>query len=106
MLSALRSQLASHGQEHLAAFWDRLDAAARDRLVAQLGAIDWEEFAGLRKTHQSPADSQGSSASPWQELAARAKPPHAIPLGSEPVGFTRKEAKLAGEEACGQARSA
>ena len=40
--------LAEAGQAHVLAFWDKLDGAARDRLLAQVSAIDWPAVARLR----------------------------------------------------------
>ena len=36
----LREHYESHGQGHVFRFWDRLDAAGRERLKAQAAAID------------------------------------------------------------------
>ena len=40
--------LAAAGQSHVLAFWDRLDEAARARLLDQIAAIDWTAVAELR----------------------------------------------------------
>ncbi|MBQ6103543.1 MAG: hypothetical protein IJL06_07710, partial [Kiritimatiellae bacterium] len=40
--------LADAGQSHVLAFWDRLDASARARLLDQVASIDWDAVARLR----------------------------------------------------------
>ena len=47
-LDEARLLLADAGQSHVLAFWDRLDEAARARLLAQAAAIDWPAVARLR----------------------------------------------------------
>ena len=37
--------LSDAGQPHVLAFWDRLDEAARARLLAQVASIDWSAVA-------------------------------------------------------------
>lgn len=41
------TKLRAHGQEHVVAWWDELDAAQRLRLVEQLRTIDFEELKAL-----------------------------------------------------------
>jgi UDP-N-acetylglucosamine/UDP-N-acetylgalactosamine diphosphorylase len=43
----LRQRLRQHGQEHVLAGWDRLDADQRTALIRQLEAIDFDELRGL-----------------------------------------------------------
>ncbi len=45
----LRQRLRDHGQEHVLAWWDRLDVPQREGLVRQLDALDLGE---LRRLHQ------------------------------------------------------
>lgn len=47
----IRERLRRHGQEHLLAFYDRLDEHGRGKLLAELAAVDWESLAGLIGTH-------------------------------------------------------
>ena len=47
-LEEARKILADAGQSHVLAFWDRLDAAARESLLAQIGRIDFAAVAKLR----------------------------------------------------------
>ena len=44
----LRDRFARSGQAHVFRFWDRLDEAARDRLVGQAARIDLERLARIR----------------------------------------------------------
>jgi UDP-N-acetylglucosamine/UDP-N-acetylgalactosamine diphosphorylase len=56
---ALVARLARHGQEHLLKWWDDLDASARERLVSELQAIDFDQLerlvAGLVKSDEPAA---------------------------------------------------
>jgi UDP-N-acetylglucosamine/UDP-N-acetylgalactosamine diphosphorylase len=57
-LQTLRERYEAHGQGHVLAHWDRLDAGARERLAAQLRAIDpgavARAFAGARARAEGP----------------------------------------------------
>src|SRR5258707_41605 len=44
-----RRKLAEHGQEHVLAFWDRLDEPQRQGLLRQLEALD---LPGLRRLYE------------------------------------------------------
>ena len=51
--------LAGAGQSHVLAFWDRLDEAARARLLAQIAEIDWsavDELRGVLAATAEPPD--------------------------------------------------
>ncbi len=90
-LSALRPS-----QEHVLTFWDRLDPAARRRLVEQFAAIDLEVVAEML------SDYSNTSAEPkakWADLAARAEPPTAFRLDGSGERFSQNEAKQRGEDA-------
>ena len=66
-----RAALAEIGQDRVFAFWDMLDAAARDALLAQISRIDWKDVAQLRRVQAAeaaataPADASGA-ASPME----------------------------------------
>lgn len=60
-----------HDQQHLVAFWDELDAPARDRLAAQIHAIDFHQVRELHKSHSAKA----GGASDAVTRAAKAGPP-------------------------------
>lgn len=49
-LSSIRTTLASHGQEHLLAFWDELDEESQDSLLTQLQDIDFDQLQVLIET--------------------------------------------------------
>jgi len=57
----LRHKLQQHKQEHVLAWWDRLDDAGRRGLVEQLQAIDLDQLAQLyaqrERTYQVPDSS-------------------------------------------------
>src|SRR6516165_4524009 len=58
----LRQKLHEHRQEHVPSGWDRLDDAARRRLIEQLRSIDLDRLAQLYRerdrTYQPPDSSQ------------------------------------------------
>ena len=54
-LRDLRERFARSGQEHVFRFWDRLEAAAQDRLARQAGQIDLEQLARIHRNALSRA---------------------------------------------------
>src|SRR5688572_24453581 len=96
---ALLPRLKAVGQQHLLAFWDRLDPQAQQQLAAQIEAIDWDQFARLRSEHGGVGDQTAAMKQHWRALAERSLPPPAVRLGKEPQGFTRAQARAAGEQA-------
>ena len=64
--------LAQNGQEHLLAFWERLGAAERKSLLAQIAAIDFKELARCKSLlpaaapapclHQGQGEKRGKQA--------------------------------------------
>ncbi len=93
--NALLSRLRPAGQEHLLDFWDRLNAAQRQKLATQIAEIDLDLLARLRSQRsESAADDKAQFAA----LASRAESPPAIRLdGKGP--FTRRGAIERGEAA-------
>lgn len=87
----LSSILASHGQEHLLAFWDQLNDNEQQALAAQIGRID---FALLDRLYSRRND-QGDI----RELANRAAPPPAIRLDSSQNRYSAEQARQRGREA-------
>jgi UDP-N-acetylglucosamine/UDP-N-acetylgalactosamine diphosphorylase len=72
------------GQEHLLAFWDKLDGPARESLARQIEAID---FALVRRLFEGR-----NEAGNVRELAARAEPPPAFRLNAAENPFSPDEA--------------
>ena len=70
----LYAALSPHGQEHLLAFWDRLDRVQQQRLAGQIENID---FVLLRRLHDGR-----HRRSNVQELIDRAESPAAVRLDS------------------------
>ncbi|MGA2796973.1 MAG: UDPGP type 1 family protein [Thermoguttaceae bacterium] len=91
MKDALLSILAQHGQEHLLAFWDRLNEGQRQDLAGQIRSID---FALLDRLYSRRNDQTGV-----RELANRASPPPAIRLDTSQNPFTPQQARRRGREA-------
>lgn len=88
------SQLASVGQSHLLAHWDKLSERERADLDRQLNEIDWQLFHSLRQKHQSRSAAECGSSGAAKKFA----PPAAVRLADEPVGFSRAQARAAGEQ--------
>ena len=60
--------LADAGQSHVLSFWDRLDEAARARLLGQIASIDWNAVARLLPSPAAPSRPQST----YQNLPERA----------------------------------
>jgi UDP-N-acetylglucosamine/UDP-N-acetylgalactosamine diphosphorylase len=86
------------GQEHLLAFWDRLDGDQRRRLAEQIERIDVETFRELKADFQSSAAAGGDAKSKWAALAAKAEEPPAMRLDGSGVSFSPNEARKRGAE--------
>ncbi len=87
----LISILAPYGQEHLLAFWDRLNEAQRRDLAGQISRIDFALLDRLYRRRNDQSD--------VRELANRAAPPPAIRLNSSQNAFTPGQARQRGREA-------
>ncbi|MCE5269246.1 MAG: UDPGP type 1 family protein [Planctomycetaceae bacterium] len=83
--------LRANGQEHLLAFWDKLDAAEQGALAGQIEAID---FPLIRKLYAQRDHQAGMG-----ELAARAEPPPAFRLNSDSNPFSAQQARDRGVQA-------
>lgn len=83
--------LAPYGQEHLLAFWDRLDAQQRESLAGQIREVDMDLIARLYR-HR---DDQGN----LRALADRAGPPPAFRLDPSRNPFTPQQARQRGSQA-------
>jgi UDP-N-acetylglucosamine/UDP-N-acetylgalactosamine diphosphorylase len=70
----LLARLQPFGQEHLPAFWDRLDAQQRESLARQIETIDFALVRRLYDARNQQAD--------LREMLARAEPPPAFRLQS------------------------
>ncbi len=53
-LEQARTALEQQGQSHALAFWEHLDAAAREALLAQIAALDFEQLAHMRELLSNP----------------------------------------------------
>ncbi len=91
MKDELLAQLTPYGQEHLLAFWDRLDQAGRESLAGQIGQLDLELIGRLYE-HRND---QGNI----RELVDRIEPPPAFRLDGEGNRFTPAEARDRANEA-------
>ena len=61
--NALRARAEQHGQGHVFQWWDELDEAARERLVAQVAAIDFDLLARLVEDHVTGSGPQAAMGS-------------------------------------------
>ena len=82
------------GQEHLVAFWDRLDERERDELTCQIDQIDGNLLRQLQRQHREAAAGEDDK-SHWGRLAARAQSPPAMLLDGSGVAFSQDEARRA-----------
>ncbi len=95
--NALVARLRPHGQEHLLAFWEELDAAQRDRLARQIEGVDLDLVASLYRGEVDQPD--------WAELSRRAVPSPALRLADRDRGAaaawgaTPEQARTRGVEA-------
>ena len=92
-LEQLRQRLAPHGQEHVLAFWPRLDEAQRSELAQQITRLDFSRLAEMKSAIEllaSPVVRELAQA-PVVELADRAYP---YRLGAE-----AERARAMGEQA-------
>src|SRR5262245_28501302 len=92
---SLLALLRPAGQEHLLAFWDRLDQTQRKRLAGQIAQIDLALLARLRGRKSEAAEGDKSH---FAALAARAASPPAIRLSGQGP-FTRQQAIDRGSQA-------
>ncbi len=83
--------LHEHGQEHLLAFWEQLDAAGRESLARQIEAIDFPLIGKLFAERQN----QGN----FRDLALRATEPAAFRLDATKNRFSPAEARSRGRQA-------
>ena len=87
----LRERLEAHGQQHVLAFWDQLDAAQRAGLVEQLEQIDLDLIERLAADDSDQPD--------FSELARRAQPPPAIRLSAGAQADVTEAGRASGREA-------
>jgi UDP-N-acetylglucosamine/UDP-N-acetylgalactosamine diphosphorylase len=90
----LLARLASIRQEHLLAFWERLNAGEREQLAQQISEIDAELFRELQAEFRQHSGQEEPSK--WAALAARAQSPPAMRLDGSGVPFTRDQARASG----------
>jgi len=91
MKEHVRASLAAHGQDHLLAFWDKLNDRQREQLTAQIEQIDFDLIARLYR--------QQSAGGEIRTLADRATEPPAFRLGARGNRFTPSEGRRRGVEA-------
>ncbi len=91
MKEELLALLAPYGQQHVLAFWDRLNPSERESLAAQACAIDLDL---LRRLYQG-RNEQGNV----RALADRAGPPPAFRLQAAANRFTPEAARRRGSQA-------
>jgi UDP-N-acetylglucosamine/UDP-N-acetylgalactosamine diphosphorylase len=87
----LRDKLAPFGQEHLLAFWDRLEPVEQQALAKQIEEIDFDEIQQLYESRDKASD--------VQELVERATSPPAFRLDKSKNRFTPEAAKARGADA-------
>ena len=96
MKHELLATLAPFGQEHLLAFWDELDAAARESLARQIRQIDFDLLDRLWRRRDDKTD--------IRELVDRSQPPQAFRLDTSKNRFTPEQARKRGDQALAAAQ--
>ncbi|MGE0608361.1 MAG: UTP--glucose-1-phosphate uridylyltransferase [Pirellulales bacterium] len=86
---SLQTLVATHQQQHLLRFWDRLSSAEQSVLTREIEAVDFAQLGQLLAKAQAAVD--------WNEIAARATSPDAFRLGAVPA------TELAAARAAGEA---
>ncbi len=81
--------LRAHGQEHVLAFWDKLDEAARARLLAQVDEIDFDAL----ETTRALLAARAGGAAPAAAAAAPMEPAPVVELAGDDLA----KARAAGE---------
>jgi len=81
------------GQPHLLAFWDRLDAPARQAFAAQLESLDWPLVESLRRQAADPRPAAATVD------AAAAVTPRCLRLGDASNPIPPEDARRRGDEA-------
>lgn len=95
----LLAKLAPAGQQHLLAFWDRLDPSQRLDLARQVQELDLHLLAELRQRYGAGSDKSANLVSSWTEIANRAEGPPAIRLDGSGAKFTPDQARASGSAA-------
>ena len=87
------------GQQHLLDHLEQLDSAARQKLLQELGQVDWELIQRLyQQRHRQQED--------WASLAAEALPPQAVRYGEPWQGQVAEAVADRGREALAQGQVA
>ena len=94
----LLARLTPIGQEHLVAFWDRLDDRQRQHLARQIEAIDPDVFRQVQEQHRRSAETGDDPKAHWARLAAKAQSPPAMLLDGSGVPFSKDQARRRGAE--------
>jgi UDP-N-acetylglucosamine/UDP-N-acetylgalactosamine diphosphorylase len=94
----LLARLAPMRQEHLLAFWDRLDEGQRQQLARQIEAIEPDVFGQVIAQHERSEAAGEGDKSHWARLAAQAQSPPAMRLDGSGVPFSKIEARQRGAE--------
>ncbi|MBN1910433.1 MAG: UDPGP type 1 family protein [Pirellulales bacterium] len=91
MKNQLLDLLRPHGQEHLLAFWEDLDATQRESLARQIEDIDFDLIRRLHESRDQRTD--------MGQLAARAEAPPAFRLDTNHNRYTPRQARRRARQA-------
>jgi len=89
----LLDKLRPAGQEHLLAFWHRLNADQQRQLAQQIDEVDFDLFRDLQTEFRRGGSGENAAKSYWAELASRAVPPPAMRLDGSGVRFSPDAAR-------------
>lgn len=88
--------LAAANQSHLLRFWDEIDFAGRDQLIAQIESIDFELLGKLIAGADDKPD--------FVAMASRALPPPAVRIDGTGAAWSPTDARKAGQKALASGR--
>jgi UDP-N-acetylglucosamine/UDP-N-acetylgalactosamine diphosphorylase len=94
----LLNKLRPAGQDHLLAFWHRLNADEQRQLAQQIDDIDIDLFRDLQAEFRGSSSGENTANRQWAELASRAVPPPAMRLDGSGVRFSPDAARAVGAE--------
>lgn len=97
-IAELRKRLERAGQSHVLRFWDQLDLAQRNQLLAQINSVDLEQLARLVAGEDEKPD--------FAALAREAIAPPAVKADGTGATWTAAEARIQGEQALAAGRVA
>ncbi|MEM8666007.1 MAG: UDPGP type 1 family protein [Planctomycetota bacterium] len=89
--NTLQEKLQAYQQEHVFSFWNELDEAQKEQLLAQVESVDLEQLTTLTKGEDTKQD--------FEALARNATPPPSVSADGQGASWSRSDARERGEDA-------